>query len=89
MKRLIDDDPIAALAAHRAALALQNARAREARLAAARRREEARITEAGRVAARVGHFLRRQATQPPAAPLPLQRGRDGREQASQRRRDAA
>lgn len=89
MKTPIDTDPIAALAAHRAALAMRDAREREARLAAARRREEDRITEAGRVAGRVGRFLRRQGPPSPTTPLPLQQRRDGHEQATTQRRDAA
>jgi len=89
MKTAIYDDPTAALAAQRAALAAEDARTREARLAAARRREEDRITEAGRVAARVGRFLRRQTPQIQAAPLPLRQRQDEREQATTRRRDAA
>ncbi len=83
------DDPIAALAAHRAALAMRDARERETRLAVARQREEDRITEAGRVAARVGRFLRRPGPQSPAAPLPLQQRWDERDQATTQRRDAA
>ena len=86
-----DIDPmIAALAAQRAALAAQDARAREARLAAARRREESRITEAGRVATRLGRFLRRELPRTQPTPTPLLRRHDEHEQTTTSNcRDAA
>lgn len=88
MKTTINDDPTSALIARRAALAAQDAREREARLMAARRREEARFVGAEHFAATFGRLLRRQTPRPQAAPTPLQR-RGDREQAEAQQRDAA
>jgi hypothetical protein len=90
MKIAINDDPILALVAQRAALAAQAALEREARLAAARQQEEARFVRAERIAATVGRFLRRPIALPEAAPVPLLQRRDrGDQEASQQRQDAA
>lgn len=60
MSILSQGDQVAALAAHRAALAAQEARERTARLAEARRQEEARFMAANCLAAAVGRLLHRQ-----------------------------
>jgi hypothetical protein len=90
MNMMINDDAALALAARRAALATQDAREREARLAAARQQEEDRFAGMDRVAATFGRLLRRQGAQPRSRPVALPRRRDERDGAgSHRRRDAA
>lgn len=89
MKISIDDDPTCALIACRAALAAQDARAREARLAAAQQEEEARFDGVERIAATFGRFLRRQSTRSQPTPT-LLRQHDEQEQAGAvQERDAA
>jgi hypothetical protein len=89
MKTTIHDDPTFALVAHRAALAAQDARAREARLAAARQEEEARFIGVERVAATFGRFLRRQPTRPQTAPALLRQPNEGEQAEPIQQRDAA
>lgn len=81
-------DQVAALAAHRAALDSADRRQRAARLAQARRQEEARFTAANRLAALFGQLLRRW---PPAiAPTPPTLLHNSRmTERRQKRRDAA
>lgn len=89
MHTTIHDDPTLALRAQRAALAAEDARAREARLAAARQDEEARFAGAERIAATFGRFLRRQPARPGAEPALLPRRVERAEADSSQRRDAA
>lgn len=82
------EDQIAALTAHRVALAAQGACERAARLAAARRQEEARFMAANRLATAFERFFQRQ--QQSAAPAPPTALCDTRATERQReRRDAA